>query len=79
LSNLQIYPTGAMSQHVDKLEIGDYMEMRGPKGRMTYKPNMKKNIGMIAGGSGITPMLQVCDDVIFQIFMLFVACACSMR
>jgi len=60
---IKIYPTGAMSQHVDKLEIGDYMEMRGPKGRMTYKPNMKKNIGMIAGGSGITPMLQLARAV----------------
>jgi cytochrome-b5 reductase len=30
----------------------------GPKGRFEYKKNMFKEIGMIAGGTGITPMLQ---------------------
>lgn len=52
-----------MSQHVDHLQIGETIEIRGPKGRMVYRPNMKKYIGMIAGGSGVTPMLQVCDAV----------------
>lgn len=27
------------------------------------KTNFKKNIGMVAGGTGITPMLQVIDHI----------------
>jgi cytochrome-b5 reductase len=65
---------GKMSQHLDSLQIGDTIEMKGPKGHMTYKGQGKfhlkllrkpleerhaKHFGMIAGGTGITPMLQV--------------------
>ena len=32
--------------------------------KMEYKPNMKKTIGMIAGGSGITPMIQVLREIL---------------
>ena len=34
-----------MSQVIAKMEVGDTMHMKGPKGRMTYKPNMKQHIG----------------------------------
>ncbi len=65
---------GKMSQHLDSLKIGDTIEMKGPKGHLTYLGNgnftvklMRKplesrraaHFGMIAGGTGITPMLQV--------------------
>jgi len=50
-----------MSQKVESMNIGDKIEVRGPSGQMKYTPNMKSKIGMIAGGSGITPMLQVLD------------------
>lgn len=65
---------GKMSQHLDSLSIGDTIEMKGPKGHLTYlgkgkftvklmrKPletRQAKHFGMIAGGTGITPMLQV--------------------
>lgn len=33
--------------------------MKGPKGQFTYKPSTWRVLGMIAGGTGITPMLQV--------------------
>jgi len=42
-----------------ELEIGDTINARGPKGQFTYTPNMSRAIGMIAGGTGLTPMLQV--------------------
>lgn len=35
------------------------MKVRGPKGAMVYTPNMVREFGMIAGGTGITPMLQI--------------------
>lgn len=48
-----------MSQHMDHLKIGDTIEVKGPKGKFHYEPNMKAHIGMLAGGTGITPMLQI--------------------
>jgi cytochrome-b5 reductase len=40
------------------------MKVRGPKGAMVYTPNMCRHIGMIAGGTGITPMLQIIKAII---------------
>ena len=64
-----------MSQHLESLKLGDTILMKGPKGHLTYKGRgsftiakrrdevpqayTKKRIGMVAGGTGITPMLQV--------------------
>ena len=45
------------------MKIGDWLECKGPKGKFTYYPNMVKNLGMIAGGTGITPMLQVIRSI----------------
>merc|ERR1711939_1153121 len=56
---IKAYPQGNISAHMATLKIGDTMKVRGPKGAMVYTPNMCKRIGMIAGGTGITPMLQV--------------------
>lgn len=67
-----------MSQHLDSLKIGDTILMKGPKGHLDYKgegnftikqkrelvPYSKKKIGMVAGGTGITPMLQVIRAII---------------
>ncbi|RMZ81661.1 hypothetical protein DV737_g2406, partial [Chaetothyriales sp. CBS 132003] len=53
------YPQGNISAHLTTLKIGDTMKLRGPKGAMVYRPNLAKHIGMIAGGTGITPMLQI--------------------
>lgn len=56
---IKSYPQGNISAHMTTLKIGDTLKMRGPKGAMVYTPNMVNRIGMIAGGTGITPMLQV--------------------
>ncbi|KAK9060727.1 hypothetical protein SSX86_021433 [Deinandra increscens subsp. villosa] len=61
---IKIYPEGKMSQHFDKLKPGDVVEVKGPIEKIRYTPNMKKHIGMIAGGSGITPMLQVIEAIL---------------
>jgi cytochrome-b5 reductase len=70
---------GVMSQHLNSLSVGDSMMMRGPKGTMNYsskqftikgtskKPmetRQVKEIAMIAGGTGITPMLQIIKRVL---------------
>ncbi|KAF1840204.1 ferredoxin reductase-like protein [Cucurbitaria berberidis CBS 394.84] len=61
---IKSYPTGNISKHVASLQIGQKMKVRGPKGAMVYTPNMVRHFGMIAGGTGITPMLQVAKAVI---------------
>lgn len=61
---IKAYPTGNISKYVTGMKIGQMMDVRGPKGAMTYTPNMVRHIGMIAGGTGITPMLQISKAVI---------------
>jgi len=57
------YPTGNISRHLATLKVGDTMKVKGPKGNMIYTPNMVRHFGMIAGGTGITPMLQIISAV----------------
>eukprot|EP00245_Coleochaete_scutata_P012620 TRINITY_DN491_c0_g1_i1.p1 TRINITY_DN491_c0_g1~~TRINITY_DN491_c0_g1_i1.p1 ORF type:complete len:280 (-),score=46.42 TRINITY_DN491_c0_g1_i1:331-1059(-) len=61
---IKIYPQGKMSQFVSKLAAGDELSVRGPKGRFKYTPNMVTEFGMIAGGTGITPMFQVARAIL---------------
>jgi cytochrome-b5 reductase len=48
-----------MSRHVHSLKPGDTLEFKGPFGKVAYSSTYRKHIGMVAGGTGITPMLQV--------------------
>ncbi|KAK4992574.1 NADH-cytochrome b5 reductase [Elasticomyces elasticus] len=61
---IKSYPTGNISKHMASLKIGDGMSVKGPKGAMVYTPNMVRRFGMIAGGTGITPMLQIIRAII---------------
>ncbi|KIV92073.1 NADH-cytochrome b5 reductase 1 [Exophiala mesophila] len=56
---IKAYPQGNISAHMTTLKVGDTIKVRGPKGAMVYTPDLAKHIGMIAGGTGITPMLQI--------------------
>ena len=93
---------GAMSQYVNSLNVGDKINVLGPRGKIMYKGMGKltvwmsasvelcfilwlsgefnfreekesgdfnqvvkaKNVVMIAGGTGIAPMLQIVRDVL---------------
>jgi cytochrome-b5 reductase len=63
---VKIYEDGKLTPWLSKLNIGDTAEIRGPKGEMKYHKNLVKELGMIAGGTGITPMFQIirriCED-----------------
>lgn len=63
---IKIYPGGALTPYLESLNIGDKIEIRGPKGEMKYHKNLAKEMGMIAGGTGVTPMFQIirriCED-----------------
>uniref|UniRef100_A0A0D3G969 NADH-cytochrome b5 reductase n=1 Tax=Oryza barthii TaxID=65489 RepID=A0A0D3G969_9ORYZ len=56
---IKMYPQGRMSHHFREMKVGDYLSVRGPKGRFKYQPGQVRAFGMLAGGSGITPMFQV--------------------
>ena len=70
---IKVYEHGAMTQRLDKVAIDDHIECTGPLGRIHYNEpsNLKitegdkvrslkvSKIGMLAGGTGITPMYQV--------------------
>lgn len=58
------YANGKVSKRFAMLKEGQLVKFRGPVGRLQYKPNMAKEIGLIAGGSGITPILQVVTEII---------------
>lgn len=58
------YPQGKVSRQFAMLKEHQTVKFRGPVGRLEYKTNMAKEIGLIAGGSGITPILQVITKVI---------------
>ena len=71
---------GKMTQYLDALNIGDKIAFRGPSGKLQYLGNGKfsikklrkdppqivqvKKVNMIAGGSGITPMLQLITEIL---------------
>eukprot|EP00244_Chara_vulgaris_P013567 TRINITY_DN782_c0_g1_i2.p1 TRINITY_DN782_c0_g1~~TRINITY_DN782_c0_g1_i2.p1 ORF type:complete len:356 (+),score=62.11 TRINITY_DN782_c0_g1_i2:60-1127(+) len=60
---IKVYPNGKMTQYMDKLVPGETLDVKGPITKIPYTANMKKRIGMICGGSGITPMFQVLDRI----------------
>lgn len=67
---------GKMSQYLDSLKIGDTIDIRGPDGKVSYLGRgyfklrktgeviFAENVGLIAGGTGITPMLQIIKAVL---------------
>ncbi|KAF5020292.1 hypothetical protein F66182_7668 [Fusarium sp. NRRL 66182] len=64
---IKVYPDGELTgKYFATLKPGDTVQFRGPKGPMRYRRGLCRKIGMIAGGTGITPMFQliraICED-----------------
>lgn len=53
-----------MTPAIFDLKVGDVVQMKGPIAKYQYKANTKKHVGLIAGGTGLTPMLQVADAIL---------------
>ena len=61
---VKVYEQGPLTQYLSSLKVGDSVNMKGPKGRFNedflfYGEDKPKTLCMVAGGSGITPCLQV--------------------
>ncbi|SMQ49650.1 unnamed protein product [Zymoseptoria tritici ST99CH_3D7] len=63
---VRVYPDGQLGNYLKNLKVGDAADIRGPKGAMRYRKGMSKHIGMVGGGTGITPLFQIiraiCED-----------------
>ncbi|KAI1498748.1 cytochrome B5 [Biscogniauxia marginata] len=64
---IRCYPNGLLTgRYLQNLQVGDEVLFRGPKGAMRYRRGLCKRVGMLAGGTGITPMYQIiraiCED-----------------
>jgi len=65
---------GKMSQYLDSLQIGDSIDFRGPVGEFDYSsdgqftidghPKTGKHFNMVAGGTGITPCMQIAAEIL---------------
>eukprot|EP01063_Lacrimia_lanifica_P015381 TRINITY_DN22165_c0_g1_i1.p2 TRINITY_DN22165_c0_g1~~TRINITY_DN22165_c0_g1_i1.p2 ORF type:complete len:301 (+),score=124.70 TRINITY_DN22165_c0_g1_i1:57-959(+) len=74
---VKVYEQGKMTQHLDKMQVGDELAFAGPNGEFHYLGrgeftltkrgettlrSTKCFVGM-AGGSGLTPLLQVMQEI----------------
>lgn len=61
---IKAYPNGKVTTYLHSLKEGDVVEVKGPMAKFRYEANSKKRIGMLAGGSGLTPCLQVLKEIV---------------
>jgi len=61
---VKIYEKGLISRYLDSLAIGDEIEVQGPAGRFWLEENRARAFGMLAGGTGITPMFQLIQAIL---------------
>ncbi|KDQ51129.1 hypothetical protein JAAARDRAFT_41396 [Jaapia argillacea MUCL 33604] len=58
------YDSGKMTVHIHDLKPGDSLSIKGPIPKWPWKMNEFEDVGMIAGGSGITPMYQILNHAL---------------
>jgi cytochrome-b5 reductase len=73
---VRVYEGGPMSTHLEGLRVGDSLDLCGPTGLERYGPEPGTfsrgarmwhgitHVGMLAGGTGVTPMLQIANAVV---------------
>ncbi|KAI1103423.1 ferredoxin reductase-like protein [Jackrogersella minutella] len=57
------YPNGPMSTHIHDMKPGQRLDFKGPLPKYAWTPNKHEHIALIAGGTGITPMYQLCRAI----------------
>lgn len=62
---VKVYEGGGLAKHMDSLEIGGQLDFKHISFNVkTQYPFGKKSIGMLVGGTGITPMLQALHAIL---------------
>jgi cytochrome-b5 reductase len=63
---IKVYENGKMSKHINMMNPGDKIEFMGPWPKWNYhaRPSQLHRICMIAGGTGLTPMLQIIREIV---------------
>lgn len=61
---VRVVPTGFVSKHlVSAVQVGDSFETTGPAGSFYYEPLIDGDeLVLIAGGSGVTPLMSIARD-----------------
>lgn len=57
------YPEGKFGNHIFGLKPGDTVTVKGPIPKYACTPNKHKEITLIGGGSGITPLYQLVHGI----------------
>jgi cytochrome-b5 reductase len=57
-------PPPAAPRAMGQVKAGDSLELKGPFQKFTYEANQWASVGMIAGGTGITPMYQMLLEIL---------------
>lgn len=61
---VKIYPGGKLSQHFDQLQIGQLIDFKHIEKNVKMQYPFKNHVGMLVGGTGITPMIQALHAVL---------------
>jgi len=62
---VKIYPEGNLSKHMDGMKVGDTLDFKHIKFNVKKQyPFGVKNIAMLVGGTGITPMVQALHAIL---------------
>jgi cytochrome-b5 reductase len=57
------YPNGPMSTHLHNMNVGQRLDIKGPLPKYPWAENKHEHIALVAGGTGITPMYQLCRAI----------------
>ncbi len=57
------YPSGPMSEHLHDMSPEQRLSFKGPLPKYPWTLNKHQHIALIAGGTGITPMYQLCRAI----------------
>ena len=64
---IRVYPDGAFSQHLNNLPLGETVDFKHISFNVKIQYDQfkaKKEIGMICGGTGVTPMIQALHAIL---------------
>ena len=63
-TELTIKQIGEVTKKMHNLKKGDKIQLRGPFGKdLNFENNVKKHVGMVAAGSGITPFMSIIEFI----------------